>query len=107
MPCSCARSRMRCASSTSVTGPKFIVPRQNRLTDRPLRPRCTYSMATSSPETVDDVVDAGSERFDVVGIDGGKRCDAQLVAAQFAVGLDVDDAVGAQDLRDNGMIDGL
>ena len=34
-------------SSGDVTGPKFIVPRQIRLTRRPVRPRCAYSMGTS------------------------------------------------------------
>src|SRR5918994_6437111 len=33
-----------CASDSSVFQPKFIVPRQRRETDRPLRPRCVYSM---------------------------------------------------------------
>src|SRR5919107_581395 len=32
------------ASDSSVFQPKFIVPRQRRETDRPLRPRCVYSM---------------------------------------------------------------
>src|SRR5919202_6442972 len=31
------------ASASSVFQPKFIVPRQRRETDRPLRPRCVYS----------------------------------------------------------------
>src|SRR3712207_6676745 len=30
-------------SASSVRQPKFIVPRQRRETDRPLRPRCVYS----------------------------------------------------------------
>ena len=34
---------------------------------------------------------------DVVGVDGGEHGDAQLVAAELAVVLGVDDAVGAQD----------
>src|SRR5690348_8892731 len=49
MPCSRARSMMLWLSSTSVTGPKFIVPRHSRLTERPVRPRCVYSMASSLP----------------------------------------------------------
>src|SRR3712207_8005074 len=32
-------------SASSVFQPKFIVPRHRRDTDRPLRPRCVYSMA--------------------------------------------------------------
>src|SRR5580700_10894303 len=33
-----------CASPGGVSVPKFIVPRQSRLTERPDRPRCVYSM---------------------------------------------------------------
>src|SRR4051812_26275872 len=44
MPCSRARSMIRCESGSSVCGPKFIVPRTRRDTDRPLRPRWVYSM---------------------------------------------------------------
>src|SRR4030095_16086125 len=33
-------------SASSVFQPKFMVPRQRRETDRPLRPRCVYSMET-------------------------------------------------------------
>jgi hypothetical protein len=31
---------IRPASAASVNEPKFIVPRQSRLTETPLRPRC-------------------------------------------------------------------
>jgi hypothetical protein len=34
-----------CESRWVVCGPKFIVPRQMRLTRRPLRPRWLYSMS--------------------------------------------------------------
>src|SRR5687768_12660395 len=44
-------------------------------------------------EPLDDVVDAGSQRTDVVGVDGGEHADAQLVAAELPVGLRVDHAV--------------
>src|SRR5664280_2490864 len=50
MPCSSARSRIACESSSDVSGPKFMVPRHSRLTDRPLRPRCVY--CTNPPEDV-------------------------------------------------------
>ena len=40
MPSSRARSMMACESSSVACGPKFMVPRQRRLTDRPERPRC-------------------------------------------------------------------
>ena len=45
------------------------------------------------------------ERGDVVGVDGGEQGDAQLVAAELAVALGVDDAVGPQDLADRGGVD--
>src|ERR1700724_4451093 len=41
---SCARSMIACASPAGVSDPKFMVPRQSRLTLRPDRPRCVYSM---------------------------------------------------------------
>src|SRR3954451_12602048 len=44
MPCSMARSMIWCESSSLVCGPKFIVPRTRRETDKPVRPRCVYSM---------------------------------------------------------------
>src|SRR5215469_4461599 len=47
MPSSCARSMTACASAGGVSDPKFIVPRQSRLTDRPERPRCVYSIIPS------------------------------------------------------------
>src|SRR5689334_6562306 len=43
-PCSSARSITTQLSSSLVSGPKFIVPRQSRLTTRPVRPRFVYSM---------------------------------------------------------------
>src|SRR6185437_11455357 len=36
-------------SSWLVCGPKFIVPRQSRLTSRPVRPRLVYSMPPTYP----------------------------------------------------------
>ena len=56
-------------------------------------------------ELGDDVLDAADELADVVGLDRREARHAQLVAAQLAVGLDVDDAVGAQDLGDRGGVD--
>ena len=50
-------------------------------------------------EVVDHVVDAGGERLDVGRVDRGVHRDPQLVAAELAVGLGVDDPVGAQGLR--------
>src|ERR1700759_5314106 len=44
MPTSWAWSMIAWALSGGVSGPKFMVPRQSRLTLRPVRPRCVYSM---------------------------------------------------------------
>ena len=55
---------------------------------------------------VDEVVDAGGERLDVGGLDGREHPDAQLVAAELAVAVGVDDAVGAQRGGDLGGVDG-
>ncbi len=49
-----------------------------------------------SAEGGDHVVDRLRQLRDVLGVDGREHRDAQLVAAELAVGLDVDDAVGAQ-----------
>ena len=48
----------------------------------------------------DHVVDAAGQGLDVGGVDGGEQRHPQLVAAQLAVGLGVDDAVGPQHLGD-------
>ena len=40
------------------------------------------------------------QRLDVVGLDGREHADAQLVAAELAVAVGVDDAVGPQTARD-------
>src|SRR3712207_5855875 len=54
-----------CASGSSVRHPKFIVPRQSRETDRPLRPRCVYS-TSGHPGTLAAVpqTDAELSAFD-------------------------------------------
>src|SRR4029450_10614060 len=44
MPSSRARSMMRWESVSEVSGPKFMVPRQIRLTRSPVRPRWAYCM---------------------------------------------------------------
>ena len=54
---------------------------------------------------LDRPVDAGRERFDVGRLDRREHADAQLVAPQLAVGLDVDDAVGAQGRGEGGGVD--
>src|SRR5688572_175788 len=46
--CSRPRSMIRKLSSSDVTGPKFMVPKQKRLTVRPVRPR----LVNSIPQTL-------------------------------------------------------
>ena len=50
----------------------------------------------TSRHPVDDPVDAGGERLHVGEVDRREEPDAQLVAPQLAIGLGVDDPVGAQ-----------
>ena len=45
-------------------------------------------------------IDALGERADVIGLDGREHRHPEWVAAEFAVRLGVDDAIGPQDLRD-------
>src|SRR3954454_23108732 len=57
----------------------------------------TYSTRIGSVlQSADDEVDALGERSDVRGIDGRKHADADLVAAELAIAVGVDDAVGAK-----------
>src|SRR5215469_16777649 len=67
MPSSWAWSMMAWASAAGVSDPKFIVPRHSRLTDRPVLPRCVYSMRvafhTMSPGPLDDL----SQVLDLAG----------------------------------------
>src|SRR4051812_8841209 len=57
--------------------------------------------------TLHDVVDAPGQSLDVVRLDGREHRDPQLVAAELAVGLGVDDPIAAQHLCDRERIDGL
>ena len=66
--------------------------------------RLATGLPTSS-EVVDHEVDAAGEGLDVGGVDGGVHRDPELVAAELAVGLGVDDAVGPQHLRDGRGVD--
>ncbi len=68
------------------------------LLDQDLHPATpsTFS-STQSMQTV--------ERLDVVGLDRREHPDPQLVAAELAVGLDVDDPVGAQGGGQSGGVD--
>ena len=59
----------------------------------PYRSRSRRDLAAELP---DHIVDAGREGFDVGWIDGGEHADADLVAAEFAVAVGVDHAVGTQ-----------
>src|SRR5436309_1683665 len=67
MPLSWAASISRCETAASVVQPKFIVPRQSRLTDRPVLPRWVYCMAIPQWELV------GAERGELGGEPGQVR----------------------------------
>ncbi len=54
---------------------------------------------------LDEVVDARREGLDVGRVDGREHADAQLVAAELAVAVGVDDAVGPQRRADLGGVD--
>ncbi|MFX6201692.1 hypothetical protein ABTF50_20040, partial [Acinetobacter baumannii] len=56
-------------------------------------------------QALDRVVDRADEASDVFRLDRDERRDAQLVAAELAIRLGVDDAVRAQTLRDRRSID--
>src|SRR6478609_7395958 len=60
------------------------------------RVRTSATSTVLAPQRVHDVVDARRERSDVVGFDRREHADAQLVAAELAVAVGVDDAVGPQ-----------
>ena len=54
---------------------------------------------------VDEVVDGVGEGDEVVGLDRGEHRDPELVATELAVGLDIDDPVGAQGGGERGGVD--
>ena len=56
---------------------------------------------------LEHVVERASELSDVVGFDRHEGRDPQLVAAELAVGLGVDDAVGPQGLGYGCGVDGV
>jgi hypothetical protein len=59
----------------------------------PMGPTTGASGCPSALEVLDDVLDGGDELPHVVGLDRDEGCHPQLVAAELAVGLRVDDAV--------------
>src|SRR4051812_47546228 len=106
-PIPAARSRIVCpgcgaiASTIAVETGSESLPNLSACFSQPSAARTQRSRASSvmaALQALDDVVDAGGERLDVLRLDGGEHGDAQLVAAELAVGLDVDDPVGAQRL---------
>ena len=58
-------------------------------------------------ERLHHVVDTGGEGGDVVGLDGGEHAHPELVAAELAVRIGVDDAVGPQGPVHRGVVDGV
>src|SRR5919202_2957900 len=76
------------ASASSVFQPKFIVPRQRRETDRPLRPRCVYS-TVSHPGRLRGVpqTDGTPSAFDVAT--AVRRAEGGGLVADLDPGWDV------------------
>ncbi len=64
-----------------------------------------HSRTKAALKPLDHPVDALGEGADVVRLDRGEHRDPQLVSAQFAIRLGVDDAVSPQDLRDGPGVD--
>src|SRR5699024_6911942 len=60
-----------------------------------------------SDSCIQDGVNSASQDFDIGWIDSWEHTDAQLVAAKLAVWLNIEDAILAQDLRDNSCVDGI
>ena len=54
-------------------------------------------LRTISAQALDAVVEAGGECPRIGRVDGREHADTQLVAAQLAVAVHVEDAIGAQD----------
>src|SRR4051812_40208270 len=73
-------------SASSVFHPKFMVPRQRRETERPLRPRCVYSME-SHPGTLIGVPQNGNSAFDVAT--AVSRAEGGGLVAELDAGWDV------------------
>src|SRR5690606_12282326 len=98
-------SAWRAAASTSDQGWWGEVHNENRipLACQPAgraraarRVRVRGAGPPSAAQALDHVVDAGGQRLDVRGVDRRVERDAELVAAQLAVALGVDDEVVAQ-----------
>src|SRR2546430_194570 len=81
MPCSSARSMMAKLSGSVVLGPKFIVPRQSRLTLRPVRPRFVYSMLATLPPRAHSKANRESAAF----ARGRSRAEEDVVPARQAL----------------------
>src|SRR5919109_2855420 len=89
MPRSSAASMTAKLSASVVCGPKFIVPRQRRLTLSPVRPRLTYCTArTLSHELLDELLAEADLRV-VLPAEFDPGVDV-VVPGRLAVLVDVD-----------------
>src|SRR5919106_1466057 len=89
IPRSSAASMTAKLSASLVTGPKFIVPRQRRLTTRPVRPRVAYCMPARLPDELVDVRRAEPVRRVVPPAEVHPRMDV-VVPDRLPVLVDVD-----------------
>jgi hypothetical protein len=90
-------SSTRPPSPISVSDPLDRSPDAAPLADRSVTGAAHYLVSTgrSPVQAFDDPVDAGSVGLEVGGVDRGEHPDTQLVAAELAVGVGVEDATGA------------
>ena len=104
-----ARHRLRPGRPAPVAGRRRerCLPGRRGRRRRALAGLAPAASGARESEPLDDPVDAGGQRGDVGRVDGGVHRDAELVAAELAVGLGVDDAVGAQGGRDRGGVDAV
>ena len=100
-----ARRPRRVAACVPFSRPDRRQPHRGMLHRTVTTDEATTLSGAGHAQRFGEVVDGVGEGGDVVGLDGREHRDAQLVAAELAVGLGVDDAVGAQRGGDGGGVD--
>src|SRR4051812_19000457 len=88
MPCSSARSMMANESGSVVCGPKFIVPRQIRLTRSAVRPSRVYCMTSTL-----DLRQNGAMGDDAVAATAGVLRRAQHLMVLTGAGISTESGI--------------
>ena len=92
-----SKEPMRSASVSADQSKPVSTSKCSRSSASPDSPTSSRTSTRSAhASTLQQVVDAGGQRAHVVGFDRREHRDAQLVAPELAIGLDVDDPVRAQ-----------